>query len=398
MIVVVGGTYRERCVQPRWDALYGSAGRAAAALSYVHDTQLVTYVGDDSRRELEVLARTCGAAGFNLDAHTIPATISFDYVHPLSVPVIQPPPQLLKHAAPLAARGDVVLRFGMMEATAVVEGDRVVYDPQSAYAPEPFRKNGSVAGSLAIVANGYEVQLMTSDVDPERGGRAILATEGAEVVVVKRGSLGAMVLTAKGARFDVPAYRTPSVFSIGSGDMFAAAFTLFWAVESLPPAEAAELASRATARYCASQAVELLPKAALSVLPYTALAPKSGKVYLAGPFFTLPERWLIEEARTHLRAMHLDVFSPVHDVGLGPADKIAKADLAGLDGCDRVLAIIDSADPGTLFEVGYARALGKPVVALTETLTEEKKKMFAGSGCTCTDDFATALYLTAWAA
>jgi nucleoside 2-deoxyribosyltransferase len=354
MIVVVGGTYRERCIQPRWDALYGSAG-----------------------------------------------TVSFDYVHPLSVPVIQPPPQLmpqlLKGPPALSAQGATVLRFGMMEATAIVVGDRVVYDPQSAYAPEPFRKNGSKAGTLAIVANGYEVRLLTGESDPEAGGRALIAAEGADVVVVKRGSLGAVVIT-RGETFRVPAYRTSSVFSIGSGDMFAAAFTFFWGVQSLPPEQSAELASKATARYCASQSVELLPRATLEALPYEALTPKNGKVYLAGPFFTLPERWLIEEARTHLRAMHLDVFSPVHDVGFGPAEKIAKADLNGLGECDRVLAIIDSADPGTVFEVGYARARGIPVVALTETLTEEKKKMFVGSGCTCTDDFATALYLTAWAA
>lgn len=123
MIAVVGGVYRERCIQPRWDALFGSAGRAAAALAFRSKTRLVTYVDDASRRALE--ART-GAAGIELDAHRIGQTISFDYVHPLSVPVIQPPPQLLAHAqaAPLTVREEIVLRFGMMEATAIVEGDR----------------------------------------------------------------------------------------------------------------------------------------------------------------------------------------------------------------------------------------------------------------------------------
>lgn len=394
MITVVGGTYRERCVQPRWDALYGSAGRAGMALSYVHSVRLVTCIGDDCRQDLEVLTNM---AGIELRAEKVPATISFDYVHPLSVPVVQPPPHAISRAQPLVAKDGVVLRFGMMEATAVVEGDRVVYDPQSAYAPESFQANGSKAGSLAVLANGYEIQLMTGETDPEKAGRSVLSRENAAVVVVKRGSAGAMVLTADGAKFDVPAYRTPTVFTIGSGDMFAAAFTYFWGEQALAPEVAAELASKTTARYCASQAIEVVSREDLEALPYEPLAPTRGKVYLAGPFFTLPERWLVEEARTHLRAMGLEVFSPVHDVGFGPAETIADADLAGLNDCDRVFAIIDSADPGTVFEVGYARARGKAVVALTETLTEERKKMFAGSGCACTDDFATALYLTAWA-
>jgi len=394
MITVVGGVYRERCVQPRWNALYGSAGRAAAALSYRHPVKLVTYVDDANNRELHALAETLG---FELRAERVRETVSFDYVHPLSIPVIQPPPKVLSRAEPLTAQGDVVLRFGMMESTGVVEGDRVVYDPQSAYDPEPFAQNGSKAKSLAIVANALEVRLLTGTSDPEIGGSTLLANEGASVVVVKRGSRGALVLTA-GARSAIPAFRTESVFSIGSGDMFAAAFTYFWGIELLDPTLAADLASRATARYCESQAAELLSRSELEALPYDRLTASKGKVYLAGPFFTLAERWLVEEARTHLRGMHLDVFSPVHDVGFGPAEKIAKADLKGVEECDRVLALVDSADPGTLFEVGYARKCGKPVVALTETLSEEKKKMLIGSGCICTDDFATAIYLTSWVA
>jgi nucleoside 2-deoxyribosyltransferase len=374
--------------------LYGSAGRAAAALSYRHPVKLVTYVDEANKRELDALAET---RGFELRAESVPETVSFDYVHPLSVPVIQPPPQVLSSAIPLTAQGDVVLRFGMMESTGAVEGGHVVYDPQSAYAPEPFAKNGSKAKSLAIVANALEVRLLTGNSDAEVGGSTLLASEGAAVVVVKRGSRGALVLTA-GAKSSIPAFRTESVFSIGSGDMFAAAFTYFWAIESLDPALAAELASKATARYCASQAAELLTRAELEALPYDRLTTSKGKVYLAGPFFTLAERWLVEEARTHLRGMQLDVFSPIHDVGLGPAEKVAEADLKGVEECDRVLALVDSADPGTLFEVGYARKCGKPVVALTETLSEEKKKMLIGSGCICTEDFATAIYLTAWVA
>ncbi|GFZ66165.1 hypothetical protein PSE10B_26870 [Pseudomonas amygdali pv. eriobotryae] len=33
MITIVGGVYRERCMRPAWDDIYGSAGRAATAIA-----------------------------------------------------------------------------------------------------------------------------------------------------------------------------------------------------------------------------------------------------------------------------------------------------------------------------------------------------------------------------
>jgi nucleoside 2-deoxyribosyltransferase len=53
-------------------------------------------------------------------------------------------------------------------------------------------------------------------------------------------------------------------------------------------------------------------------------------------------------------------------------------------------------DPGTVFEVGYAKKMGIPVVALAENEREEDLKMMAGSGMTITDDFVTAIYRSVW--
>ncbi len=397
MIRVVGGVYIERCIQPRWNQFYGSAGRAAAALSALGDVELSTYVEEGRRGHLEALVRTFGSSAgtASVVASSIPQTISFDYVHPLSVPIIVPHLHLLVPAAPLQVKGDVVLRFGMLEGDAIVDGKRVVYDPQSATNPAFFRANGSTAAELAVVANAYEVRLLTGTEDVNAGARAVLEREQAEVVVVKRGSKGALVLTPS-AQHEIPAFKTELVFSIGSGDIFAAAFARFWGVENRSPEEAARLASRATALYCETRSAPLRPAAELEAAALTPVTPKHGRVYLAGPFFALPERWMIEEARAHLLGMGLEVFSPLHDVGPGPAEKVAPADLAALDDCDRMLALLDGADPGTLFEVGYARARNLPVVTFSETLTTEQLKMIVGSGCTHTDDFATAIYFTAW--
>jgi nucleoside 2-deoxyribosyltransferase len=67
-----------------------------------------------------------------------------------------------------------------------------------------------------------------------------------------------------------------------------------------------------------------------------------------------------------------------------------------LERCDRLFAILDGLDAGTIFEIGYARKLGIPVYAYAETVSSEDCKMFTGSGCKLFDDYVTAIYATAW--
>jgi nucleoside 2-deoxyribosyltransferase len=112
----------------------------------------------------------------------------------------------------------------------------------------------------------------------------------------------------------------------------------------------------------------------------------------------MSERWLVDEARRGLAELGMDVFSPVHDVGPGPAELVTPADLDALQRCDVVFAILDGLDSGTVFEVGFARALGKPVYAFAQTVSDEDLKMLAGSDCRIFDDFVTALHHTAWRA
>ena len=105
----------------------------------------------------------------------------------------------------------------------------------------------------------------------------------------------------------------------------------------------------------------------------------------------------MEEARKCLLEMGVGVFSPLHDVGRGPAHEITKADLEGLEDCDAVLAILNGGDAGTIFEIGYAVAKGTPVVALAQNVRPEDLKMPEGSGCFIADDFVTAIYHAVWA-
>jgi nucleoside 2-deoxyribosyltransferase len=110
----------------------------------------------------------------------------------------------------------------------------------------------------------------------------------------------------------------------------------------------------------------------------------------------MPQRWLIEEAREQLLGFGLDVFSPIHDVGRGPANVVAEQDLRGLESCDRVFAVLDGLDAGTLFEVGYARKMGIPVYTYAELVGAENSTMIDGSGCHMIPDFASAIYHCVW--
>lgn len=391
MITVVGGAYQERCVTPDWHQFYGSGGRAAAALAPFGDVRLHSYV---SARDLRALRTLGTAVGFELVPTETSESIGFFYFHPLSVPVITP--QAVPRQEALSVTGETVLRFGMLEGDAIVRGQRVIYDPQSAHEPQAFRANGSQAESLAIVLNRHELELLTGKRDLESAALDLLASERADVVVVKGGGRGAVVVEHGGAVHRVPAFRAEVVFSIGSGDIFAAAFAAYWGVERLKAPEAAELASRVTARYCESRSAVVPPSSEVRSWTMAPASFRDGRVYLAGPFFSMGERWLVEEARAALISSGLEVFSPLHDVGPGPAQEVAPKDLAELSCCDRMLALGDGADTGTIFEVGYARARDMPVVFFATTLPEESLKMVVGSDCIVVDDFCTAIYRTGW--
>ena len=116
----------------------------------------------------------------------------------------------------------------------------------------------------------------------------------------------------------------------------------------------------------------------LSTFPFPTLSIKdkplsTGEfhVYLAGPFFNIGQRWLLEESLGALQAIGLKVFSPLHEIGLGDSHEVAQQDLDGLRRSRALFALVDGLDAGTMLEVGYARSLGKSVVVLAESTAVE---------------------------
>lgn len=399
LIDVVGGVYREWCMRPAWREIYGSAGRAAVAMASMGcPVKLHAYM--DSRAQASMSAHAA-LNNFSLAPHSAPEAVGFDYVHGLSTPRISVPS---KRQVDIQLHADNIVRFGMLEGDAVVHGKSVVYDPQDAVAPAPFAMNGSTAERLALVLNRHEASLMTGmhKASAEAMANMLLSQGMATVVVIKQGPLGALV--AEGSKTTtVPAYRSSKVWKIGSGDNFVGHFAYRWMAEGKSAADSADLASRATAYYCDTAGFATQSEMQAFAMPPLKpsaqfIAGRRPKIYLAGPFFNLAQHWLVEEARSALTSMGMDVFSPFHEVGHGSAEDIASLDLAAIRDSDMVFALGDGLDSGTMYELGYANANGKPVIVYCENESEGSKKMMVGSGCQFHADFVSAVYNACWTA
>ena len=93
------------------------------------------------------------------------------------------------------------------------------------------------------------------------------------------------------------------------------------------------------------------------------------RAYIAGPLFDEGERWWIERVEQTVAALGYETFLPHRD---NPSkDEFNVADIfandrRGIDRCDVVVASLNglTTDDGTAWELGYAFALGKPIVGL----------------------------------
>lgn len=406
-MIVVGGTYAERTVVPATDLLRGSGLRAAAALGTDSAVRLVSAVEEENAEEAAMTAAAQGVAETAFVERD--KRVSFTYFTPLSPPAVSGPGATLSDR--LVAEDDAVLLFGMVETGAQrVDTRTLVVDPQQPQDLIGLRLTDDDRWArLAVVANVSEIRALGRASDVIAAATAVAVSVGAEVVVVKRGAWGSTVVVNAGHGDGVVAHvgarPTPTVWPIGSGDVYAAAFTHAWTAGA-NPVEAAHVASNAAAWCCATRALPI-PAPVLegaevsSVLPgaQTELEPPADPptVYLAAPFFTLGERWVVETMRTALRDVGASVFSPVHDVGPG-GDEVAAKDLAGLEGASGVLAVLDGWDPGTLYEAGWAHRAALPVVGFTYAPGYEGSKMLVGSGAEIHCDLSSAVYRAVWGA
>ncbi|GAA5032276.1 PfkB family carbohydrate kinase [Microbacterium fluvii] len=397
-MIIGGGTYREEVDSTGHREDVGGSGFRAASLLSGADVEFVTAVEDGFTPLLE---GACGLLGITTRNVGRDRAVGFHYRAPFVEPMIRGNAASLDH--PFDVAGEDVLAFGIVERGArQITATTLVYDPQSTddalFTQE--RPPWDAPARLAISANAMETRAFTGGVDVEDAAREMAETLGAEVVVTKAGARGCLVTERDSQRQTwVGAHPTATVHKLGSGDVFSAAFAHAWQRGS-EPVDAARFASAATAWWCDGNGVQLSPAALAGEAPEAGSdeldnAGRAPLIYLAGPFFSIEQRWLIDQCKTFLESAGARVFSPVHEIGLG-GPEVAEADLAGLSRCDAVFAILDGWDPGTLFETGWATARSIPVVAAGGMGHAEGATMLLGTGAEQHADYTSAMYRAIW--
>lgn len=390
-MIIIGGTYREVCKFPYRSRMMGSGLRAGCLLSGIEkELQLFSAVDDLSSTSAKA---TAGSFPFSIEWIPRSSPITFNYFASLFPPILEGYDAVADKIHVTDAQNALV--FGMVETDATINADSIVYDPQQPDLPLSTDKNRFKCARLAIVANKAEVISLGGSGDYKKASCNVLSASGAEAVVTKLGARGAMITTRK-YQEEIGPRPTSFTMPIGSGDAFSAGFAWAWSTQNADPVEAAEIGSAAASIYVSTETlpldIDVLHKARADK---EKLEAKEVQVYLAGPFFTISEMWLVEQLYSEIANLGAKVFSPFHHVGAGGLE-VAQKDLKGLKSCDSVFALLDHLDSGTIFEIGWAIKAGIPVVGFSSTPHPEAFKMLCGSGVEWHDDLSTAVYRSIW--
>lgn len=389
-LVVVGGYYRERCFEPTWDDWYGSGFRAAAALSGRKAAlSFHSYCSRGERATLEYRCRAYGISPFLIESTQ---GVEFSYTHWLDKPRIlpaTPSPEDLHEV-----NGANVLCYGFYEGGSTIKAQRCVFDPQN----RKLSRYNIDARELIVSCN-YAEACSISEIEngtPEVVAEAVARATGATAVLVKGAWTGLWAWTPERCEH-IPSIPTAYVHKIGSGDVFSAEFAYAWMVEGADIIEGARSAVAQTAFYCDNASIPNPLGAVASRIPPQPIEPEAEyDIYIAGPFFDIGQMYLINEFRRIFRDEGFRVFSPYHEVGWGAAEKVAHADIAGLDRSRCVTACLGTGDVGTVFEVGHARSRKCPVIVYAPRIGQNDETMLVGTGCEIVRDFTTAVYRTIW--
>lgn len=98
------------------------------------------------------------------------------------------------------------------------------------------------------------------------------------------------------------------------------------------------------------------------------------KIYLASPFFTHEQLSAVRALETAMDLAEIDYYSPRSEgvlIDMTQKEKVQrkaaiyKLNIDNIKECDKMVAIIDDRDTGTIWEMGYATALGKDIITLS---------------------------------
>lgn len=108
-------------------------------------------------------------------------------------------------------------------------------------------------------------------------------------------------------------------------------------------------------------------------------------IYLAAPFFKDEQREVCDYIE-RFNGMHdIIIYSPRLDGGVlspeSPVDEISatyRENCVQIENAQFVLAVVDDFDPGTIWEMGYAEARGKPILSYSDVPGRGINVMLAG--------------------
>jgi hypothetical protein len=380
-MIVAGGVYLEACVSPPSVSLFGSGGRAALGLTSLSPS--VTLHAFHPAALADEVYPNFDALGVDLHLYPCSDRVAFRYLYPLAKPRITPIP--LPNAGTVAVAGEHVLRFGCLEGDFKIDADFAVYDPQSAVAPPPFAANGSRAKHLALVLNRGELFAATGLAVLDDAAEAIMAQQGADVVVVKSGPQGAWVFQPSASAIGVPAFRAHAIYKVGSGDVFSAAFAHYWSEGGQNPVEAARLASLHAADYVENR-----------LIPFRA-PPLEREPMTASRAATIDVAWAGAGASGDwLRGEVLDALA---EFSISP--NLLSAQAAQLRASSGVWAsvlfvVAQRLDDHVLSVILSAQAAGAEVIVYLEDMDPKIAGDLTRRGIKVEADLTTALYCVAW--
>lgn len=371
---IAGGLYHEICLHPAWNALFGSGGRAAQALAALGGkATLHSYFEDNQSISLEPYLDR----GIVLDLHPRQSQIAFAYFHPLSIPHLEP--RNIAQETSIHVEADTVLRFGLVEGDAKVSARRAVFDPQGWHSPLHFRENGSQASEVALVLNAQELVSRTGTSDIEVAAGELIRAGVATLVVVKQGVRGAIVTDGRQPTRIIPAFRSRSVFKIGTGDVFSAIFAHYWGCEGDDAATAAEQASLGVAHYAQYRD---FPRERLDRVIEPVGPVLRGSVAVWAATDTLGRHYMLEETLHRLRELGVDA---------------AHVRTTSLDLRFAALLVLPDGVPSDFIDAICENSVAdRPVVVLDEIELYDSQRL--PPMVSVARDFTSALYQVAWAA
>ena len=199
----------------------------------------------------------------------------------------------------------------------------------------------------------------------------------------------------------IPAFVTPTVFPIGSGDVFTAALAAHYFQDNDLIA-AAHSASRRTAGYVTVRHLgDVNPGHDIkaTIVPTVRSVQNPPKVYVAASFANPEQRWSGRTIDRGISDIGARSIYPLREVGeKQDAEITARADLENLDACDAVILLADVARTGPFFEAGWATCRGIPIVVMNSDPDPDRYTMLNGTDAHLVSDLATAAYRAVWAA